>query len=626
MEILSGLFSHMVTQRSGRVSDIRITGTTKATGPVLAKVVRNKKTVAGWAAKKIGVAGKGKFSAVLKGLPLGGPYDLTLTIGDESRTVVDVLVGDVWIVAGQSNMEGYGEIKWKEKPHKDVRAFIMSDNWAVAQDPIHELSLTVDEVHVNLNGNIRPSPKTFCGTGPGVAFGQALNKLTGVPIGLIPCAHGGTSMDQWSPELKKEGTKSLYGATYRRVTKNGGRVAGVIWYQGENDANPEPCKTYRKKMVDLVKGFRKDFGDPKLPFIGAQLSKLVIDGKNDGQWWNKIQDEQRIVAETVPNVAFLPTHDLALDDLVHIGRDAHKILGQRMAQAALTIQKAKGALPPQIKVKKIGSYLDADRKNVVVTVEFENVVGKLRVPGEEEGILPNGFEVLDSMGNHKLYDTVLKGKTVHLRSFAFGLPADCLQVQYAAGLTAHANVRDEAGRPILAFGPLPVGKPRAMTPLLPIWDVSEFQPSAGKLEGLKYPQNQDTLGFKARGFSEPSGFSCLREEIVKQGNGNDRVIYYRAQVECPEDMKLKVLFGYDGPFKLWIDQKEVFFDPKGTNPALMDSHEVPFTAAKGKHEILVALGTNGGCAWGIFLRFWRLDVSRKQVEEKTAVLPILPKL
>jgi len=173
-----------------------------------------------------------------------------------ASTVEDVLVGDVWILAGQSNMQGVGLLKHRLPPVDAVRAFYMDDRWAPAEDPIHNLDAAVDSVHVELSGGTRPQPARFTGVGPGVAFGQDMFEATGVPQGLIACAHGGTSMEQWDPALKRLGSRSLYGAMLRRFQKNGSRVAGVVWYQGESDANAEAAPHYTRRMKRLVRAMR----------------------------------------------------------------------------------------------------------------------------------------------------------------------------------------------------------------------------------------------------------------------------------------------------------------------------------------------------------------------------------
>ena len=66
-------------------------------------------------------------------------------------------------------------------------------------------------------------------------------------------------------------------------------------------------------------------------------------------------------------------------------------------------------------------------------------------------------------------------------------------------------------------------------------------------------------------------------------------------------MCLQVQFGYDGPVKLWFDGKQEYHDPEGTNPAAQGKACISFGAGRGPHEIMIALGSNYGQAWGIYL-------------------------
>ena len=70
--------------------------------------------------------------------------------------------------------------------------------------------------------------------------------------------------------------------------------------------------------------------------------------------------------------------------------------------------------------------------------------------------------------------------------------------------------------------------------------------------------------------------------------------------------------------KLWIDGQEKFVDPDGINPAAIDDANIPFDASAGKHEILVALGSNSGQAWGIFLQFEITDVPAREIKKNPA--------
>ena len=76
-------------------------------------------------------------------------------------------------------------------------------------------------------------------------------------------------------------------------------------------------------------------------------------------------------------------------------------------------------------------------------------------------------------------------------------------------------------------------------------------------------------------------------------------------------MRLAMLLGHDGAVKAWIDGREVYCDPVAAYPARVDKGRVPFDAAKGTHEILVAFDSDHGMAEGIFLRLERLDLPRR---------------
>jgi sialate O-acetylesterase len=256
VNIDTGLFDRIVLQRNKQdLSDARITGRCETAGTLEARVTQRGQAVRGFNWVAIGEARGRKFEARLRRLPVGGPYDVRLRVrdkdgGGEDLTVRDVLVGDVWLLGGQSNMQGCGLQKSRLPGKPMVRAFYMTDEWDTAVDPIHNLWEAIDPVH---GGSPTNPPNKTTGVGPGVAFGQELYKWTGVPQGLIACAHGGTSMSQWDPAKKSLGGGSLYGASIRRLIKNGGRVAGIAWYQGESDATVEAAPLYTQRMKTLIR-------------------------------------------------------------------------------------------------------------------------------------------------------------------------------------------------------------------------------------------------------------------------------------------------------------------------------------------------------------------------------------
>jgi sialate O-acetylesterase len=602
MTILTGLFDHMVLQRNrANCSEALITGRATADGPVLATVGTSGKTRKGFARKRIGRAVRGRFTVTLKGLPVGGPYDIELRVGGEAVQVRDVLVGDVWLLGGQSNMQGCGFFPKKRLPAVDsVRAFFMDDRWDTAVDPIHNMWACVDQVHIDLCGGVRPGKAApDWGVCAGPAFGQEMFKQTQVPQGLIACAHGGTSMTQWDTKLRKLGSRSLYGALLRRLAKNGGRVAGLLWYQGCSDANPEAAPLYTDRMKRFCTAIRRDCRDGKLPIAVVQIGRVIASASKQ---WNSIQEQERRLPEVIGNLQTVPVVDLALDDSIHISGESQTILGHRLVNAMQVLRKTRQAGPPVIALKKVS--VEELHGRAVVVAEFDNVVGKLCA-----GSRPSGFAIVLANGSDNLFDIRLEGNRARLLTVH---PVDALsgaKLHYGYGTNPYCNITDEANRSLPVFGPVDIGSPRAITPFVQTLRVSDFQPTVTPFGKLGCPASLNKLGLKARTFS--ANFCDLHPVIQARGRA-DEVVFYACRFACPTAMRLAVLLGYDGPVKAWVDGKPIVCDPAGVNPATPSKQVVPLKAAAGEHEIVVALGTNSGAAWGIFLRLERLDITKRQ--------------
>ena len=370
-------------------------------------------------------------------LPAGGPYQ----VGGAKN----VLVGDLWILAGQSNMEGVGDLVDVETPHPLVHSFQSREQWAPAEEPLHWLGESPRPVHHIIWGLPLPTeipPRDQArnkGAGLGLTFAKARAGQTGVPIGLIPAAHGGTSMQQWDPARKGQGGHSLYGATLERVKSVGGKVAGILWYQGESDANPADAALYEARLTVLVQSFRADLGQPELPFYYVQLGGFVTDpdpGLVSG--WNSVRESQRTWQDTLPNLGMVSAVDCGLDDGIHIDTPGLKMLGKRLAAvaagqpapnlAAITFEPAQGWL----------------------RVSFANVQGGLQSQGR-----PAGFTLRDPAGAELplIYKVSFDGSDALLKlTDPALLPGASLW--YGYGLAPYCNVTDATGAAVPAFGPI----------------------------------------------------------------------------------------------------------------------------------------------------------------------------
>ncbi len=611
MKIEQGLFDHMVLQRAGNQSDAVFSGACAAAGVLRATVTRGGKALAGLNGAAVGKAARGAFSGRLRGLPTGGAYEIRLEIADasgkaaESLVVRDVLVGDVWVLGGQSNMEGIGLLKGRAKPVSAVRAFYMHDEWRVACDPIHNLGEAVDDVHAILSGGQRPQRAKHVGVGPGVAFGQEMHRRTGVPQGLLACAHGGTSMQQWDPAKRGEGGRSLYGAMLRRFRKNGGRIAGMVWYQGCSDASAAEAPAYTERMKTLVRSMRRDFRNPRLPIAVVQISRVCGIG-----WvpthWNSIQDQQRMLQLRIPRCAVVPAIDLDLDDTIHIsGRDQNR-LGARLGQAMAVLTGIRGAGKLPIELRSIEAQRDPVTGGQNLLVKFRNVMGRLQAAGR-----PSGFEIVVSrQPANAIYHTELQGDAVLLKTILAESDVRSAQLAYGYATAPYCNITDSADRALPVFSPASCcDRGLAVTPFVQKMRVTGALPAVADIRKIALPPDPSVLGLKTRDFAAPfcdlhlDTFACAPE---------DRLAFFACRIRCEERMRLAVGLGYDGPVKVWVNGKAKFCDPKGVNPSTADKVVIPFEAPAGVHEVVVALGSNCGRAWGIHLRFVRRDVTRQQ--------------
>ena len=165
-QVTQGATDDQVFQRNdNNQADIALSGTATLRGAarVRARVQRRHVTVEGFDWKDVAnVAKGGAWKATLKGLPVGGPYNVDLQLVDRrgnelaATGVRSLLVGDLWILAGQSNMQGVGNLVNTEPTSHVVHSFNMRDEWVIAEDPLHSRPDAADSVHWGQNDQGEP--------------------------------------------------------------------------------------------------------------------------------------------------------------------------------------------------------------------------------------------------------------------------------------------------------------------------------------------------------------------------------------------------------------------------------------------------------------------------------------
>jgi hypothetical protein len=605
MKIISGISQGQVLQRLGRRgASAELRGECAGCGPVAATLAGVRGALKGFKARAVGHAKGGKFTAELSGIPAGGPYKLELRCGKEAARIASFFVGDVWILAGQSNMEGIGNMSGKPKPHPLARAFSMRHEWRPAAEPLHVLAESPDPCHnevgpCTVEEGEKRRRNAVKGVGPGVFFAREMIARTGVPQGLICAAHGGTSMQQWDPKRAHLGGESLYASMLASARATGQPVAGVLWYQGESDANPADVPHYPQRMMELVAASRRDLKQRDLPWVIVQISRVYGQSSNLGPW-NEIQELQRLLPRTIRNLETVAAIDLPMDDGIHIGSDGYVTLAQRLARMADRLVHGNKRETPPIAPRKV--VMIGKPEDRTIDVEFDHVVGGLRSVGPAHGFI---FITPTGEPNFIVHRVTLQGATARLH-LNDPLPEGS-RLTYGCGTAPICNVVDGRNMAVPMFGPMHVQPvKRSLLPFLTEWLVSELVTDGGPLAEAAAP---DFTRLRVQARSYPSrGFIEEHERWVNR----DGLGFFQGRIELGEPMTLRFLMGYDGPFRLWLDGKPFFADLEGVNPCLPDKADKAVALKKGVHDIRIGMDLARGKSWGFFLRFARKDITPKQ--------------
>lgn len=406
----------------------------------------------------------GELYLEVKGIPAGGPYRITVSDGKAGPVVEfdDLWVGDLWVLAGQSNMAGIGELSERLPPLESSRMLSFDRSWKPTFEPIHRFWETRDSAQYKMTPYLgfdiaadeldrmyeemhpQDAVTPVGGVGPGGFFAQRLIDLTGVPVGLIPCALSGSPLDMWQKDFHERHDvpfeDTLYGDLVDRVRSAGARVRGILWYQGESDALPDESKTYLERFERFVSDLRSDLGDPGLPFVTVQLGSVEnIDGWTTEDSIERIREAQRLAAERLPQVEVVAAADLPRNDHVHISGAGQRVLGMRLADAAT------GFIPDleeDFTVPRLARVATAEDG---VELAFEGVNGSLR----SEGDMSSAFSVT---GNQVLEARISSPSTVRLVT-----TRPCRgdeEIYHGLGFEPAVPLIDESGFPVPVFGPV----------------------------------------------------------------------------------------------------------------------------------------------------------------------------
>jgi len=429
----------------------------------------------------------GKWMVWLKPLRAGGPFTMTLA-GENTVEVRDLLVGEVWVCSGQSNMEwplamaANAQEALPQSTDPMLRLFTI--NHAESHKPLHEVSSRWKSC----------DPETVAHfSAVGYFFGRDLRRALKVPVGLISSCRGGTPAEAWTSRNSLENCSELrtvlakyerrmerYVAAleaYRDAVKEQETVAtvglasrerpqrpsqpgklkprrrpsvlynamivplqpyairGVIWYQGE--ANARRAYQYQTLFSAMIRSWRADWGEGDFPFLFAQLAPFRKSeaGPQDSSW-AELREAQRQTALAVRRTTMVVTTDVGEENDIHPPRK--ELVGTRLALAARAVAYHQ-------RIECVGpTYRTMQVQGDRVILRFKHVGGGLVARGEE--LL--GFTIAGEDRQFVNARAAIKGARVVVSSSQVPHP---VAVRYGWANYPVVNLYNKAGLPASPF-------------------------------------------------------------------------------------------------------------------------------------------------------------------------------
>jgi sialate O-acetylesterase len=375
----------------------------------------------------------------------GGPYQITV-IGDSTIFIHNVLVGEIWLCSGQSNMEfsadwhkNYYQQEVKNANHPDIRFF-----------HIDKITAPYPQQEVHGKWDIC-SPETMHRfSAAGYFFGRTINESIHVPVGLIESCWGGSPVETWTPiEVFKNNDRLAISAAVLKpssgwpmrpaITYNAMiapirdfAIKGAIWYQGEtNTTNPE---TYEETFSAMIHSWRELWKED-FPFYFVQIAPFNYGIGDKGAL---VREQQLQTYRQVPNTGMVVITDITGDtNNIH---PTDKInVGKRLAAWALAKNYGKGNIQYSGPMYR---SMEAKGNKVVIHFDFA-----------ENGLMKKGDKLTDFFIAGEDHQFVPATATIHDSTVIVTSP----QVQHPTAVrmgftnTAIPNLFNKAGLPASPF-------------------------------------------------------------------------------------------------------------------------------------------------------------------------------
>ena len=356
----------------------------------------------------------------------GKTRQITVT-GKNTIELTDVLVGEVWIGSGQSNMEwalantnGSAEAI-AEADHPSIRLFHIPK----VQDKEPASDVKADWKVCTPKSIPRFSAVLYY-------FGLKLQKELDVPVGLINSSWGGSPIEPWTIANGKSG--GMYNGMIAPIVQFPAR--GVIWYQGETNVLNKNGLAYEGKMIDLIEGWRSSFQNPDLAFYFVQIAPWS--GRYEAGELPKLWEAQ-VASLKLPGTGMAVTTDL-VDNIADIHPRNKLDVGNRLARWALAKAYQRDGIVYSGPLYK-SMAIEGNR----IRLSFAHVADGLR-SGDEKPL--SDFQIAGADGKFVDAEAKVDGDTVVVSSSGVKAPTT---VRFGWNKIANPNFVNSAGLPASPF-------------------------------------------------------------------------------------------------------------------------------------------------------------------------------
>lgn len=349
-----------------------------------------------------------KWKVSIKTPSAGGPYKIEIT-GNNKIVLHDIMIGEVWLCSGQSNMEM--NVNWG-LPYNDEAATANNPNIRFFNIPRTTAPYPQDNVSAQWAVSSPEEMKRFSAVG--YFFGKKLQQELNVPIGLINASWGGTPAEVWTPEevvindsVLAQAARRLspargwpvtpgftYNGTIHPLTEF--NLSGVIWYQGES--NTGTWATYQLLFTKMIQAWRKTWKED-FPFYYVQIAPYARYGNNNIA---PLLQEAQTKSLSIPNTGMVVISDL-VDNLNDIHPKMKKEVGTRLANYALAETYDKNGI-----AYKSPMYKEMKVEKNKLRLFFENAEKRLVLKSGD----PTGFLIAGADQNFLPAQAKVEGNTI----------------------------------------------------------------------------------------------------------------------------------------------------------------------------------------------------------------------